>query len=101
MAQTPQADNKFALSWRHAKSRNPFHPSYGHPSPASCRAGREVIVAKAESKRIIRGMKQVETVMKLLQPGYNVRSIAIRRRLVQNAGRYFRHVTCCGRLQRR
>jgi hypothetical protein len=55
----------------------------------------KLINAKAESKRIVRDMKQVEAVMKLLQPGYSVRSIAVRRRKPNpwfKRGTLFRHV---------
>ena len=50
---------------------------------------------KAEAKRIAAHMKQVEAVMKLLQPGYSVRSIAVRRRKPNpwfKRGTLFRHV---------
>lgn len=35
---------------------------------------------KAEAKRLMESMKHVEAVLKLLIPGYNARSIAVRRR---------------------
>jgi hypothetical protein len=40
----------------------------------------KLIDNKSESRRITSAMKQVEAVMKLLQPGYDVRPIAVRRR---------------------
>jgi hypothetical protein len=40
----------------------------------------KLIDNKAEVRRIAANMKQVEAVMKLLQPGYDVRPIAVRRR---------------------
>jgi hypothetical protein len=40
----------------------------------------KLIDNKSESRRITRAMMQVEAVMKLLQPGYDVRPIAVRRR---------------------
>jgi hypothetical protein len=42
--------------------------------------GGKLIDNKSEARRIVSAMKQVEAVMKLLQPGYDVRPIAIRRR---------------------
>jgi hypothetical protein len=40
----------------------------------------KVLDNKAEAKRLTTAMLQVEAVMKLLQPGYDVRPIAVRRR---------------------
>jgi hypothetical protein len=40
----------------------------------------KLIGNKAEAKRLTTAMLQVEAVMKLLQPGYDVRPIAVRRR---------------------
>jgi hypothetical protein len=42
--------------------------------------GGKLIDNKSEARRLIAAMKQVEGVMKLLQPGYDVRPIAVRRR---------------------
>jgi hypothetical protein len=41
---------------------------------------RKLIDNKSEARRITKAMLQVETVMKLLQPGYDVRPIAVCRR---------------------
>jgi hypothetical protein len=54
----------------------------------------KLIDNKSEAKRITSAMKQVEAVMKLLQPGYDVRPIAIRRRKPNpwfKRGTVFRH----------
>jgi hypothetical protein len=40
----------------------------------------KMIDNKSEARRITKAMIQVEAVMKLLQPGYDVRPIAVRRR---------------------
>src|SRR6266436_1959571 len=42
--------------------------------------GGKLIDNKTEARRLVAAMKQVEAVMKLLQPGYDVRPIAVRRR---------------------
>ena len=42
--------------------------------------GGKLIDNKSEARRLVAAMKQVEAVMKLLQPGYDVRPIAVRRR---------------------
>jgi hypothetical protein len=42
--------------------------------------GGKLLDNKSDAKRLTTAMKQVEAVMKLLQPGYNVRPISIRRR---------------------
>jgi hypothetical protein len=54
----------------------------------------KLIDNKSEARRIVTAMKQVEAVMKLLQPGYDVRPIAIRRRKANTwfkRGTVFRH----------
>lgn len=40
----------------------------------------KILDNKREAKRLIESMKHVEAVLKLLEPGYNVRPIAVRRR---------------------
>lgn len=42
--------------------------------------GGKLLDNKSEAKRLTTAMMQVEAVMKLLQPGYNLRPISIRRR---------------------
>jgi len=54
----------------------------------------KLIDNKSESRRITSAMKQVEAVMKLLQPDFNLRPIAIRRRKPNpyfKRGTVFRH----------
>ena len=40
----------------------------------------KLIDRKSETRRIVTAMKQVEAVMKLLQPDYSLRAISVRRR---------------------
>jgi hypothetical protein len=40
----------------------------------------ELLDNRAQAKRLTVAMMQVETVMKMLEPGYDVRPIAVRRR---------------------
>ena len=50
---------------------------------------------KREAERLANDMRHVEAVLKLLQPGYNVRPIAVRRRKPNpwfKRGTVFRHV---------
>src|ERR1700732_2442345 len=57
--------------------------------------GGKLIDNKSEARRLIAAMKQVEGVMKLLHPGYDVRPIAVRRRRPNpwfKRGTVFRHV---------
>lgn len=42
--------------------------------------GGQILENKAEAKRLAESMKHVEAVLKLLQPGYDVRPIAVKRR---------------------
>ena len=54
----------------------------------------KLIDCKSEARRIVTAMKQVEAVMKLLQPDYSLRAISIRRRKPNpwfKRGTVFRH----------
>jgi len=42
--------------------------------------GGRILANKAEAKRLAQAMRHVEAVLKLLDPGYSVRPIAVRRR---------------------
>jgi len=42
--------------------------------------GGKILDNKKEAKRLAQAMLHVEAVLKMLEPGYNVRSIAVRRR---------------------
>jgi hypothetical protein len=56
--------------------------------------GGKVLDNKKEAKRLAQCMKHVEAVLKILEPGYNVRSIAVRRRKPNpwfKRGTMFRH----------
>jgi hypothetical protein len=56
--------------------------------------GGKILQNKAEAKRLAQAMVHVEAVLKMLQPGYDVRSIAIRRRQPNpwfKRGTVFRH----------
>jgi hypothetical protein len=56
--------------------------------------GGKILDNKKEAKRLAQCMKHVEAVLKMLEPGYNVRSISIRRRKPNpwfKRGTMFRH----------
>jgi hypothetical protein len=56
--------------------------------------GGKILDNKKEAKRLAQCMKHVEAVLKMLEPGYNVRSIAVRRRKPNpwfKRGTMFRH----------
>lgn len=56
--------------------------------------GGKILDNKAEAKRLAASMKAVEAVLKMLQPGYDIRPIAIRRRTPNpwfKRGTVFRH----------
>src|SRR5713226_3654302 len=56
--------------------------------------GGKILDNKKEAKRLAQAMLHVEAVLKMLEPGYNVRSIAVRRRKPNpwfKRGTVFRH----------
>jgi hypothetical protein len=56
--------------------------------------GGQILQNKREAERLAEAMKHVEAVLKMLQPGYNVRSISVRRRKPNpwfKRGTVFRH----------
>jgi hypothetical protein len=56
--------------------------------------GGQILENKKEAKRLAESMKHIEAVMKMLQPGYRVQGISVRRRLHNpwfKRGTLFRH----------
>jgi hypothetical protein len=77
----------------HAQSRNRIETSRLH-LVASAGIGGELLANKREAIRLRTAMMQVEAVVKMLQPDFNVRGIAAKRRNKSNPwfkrGRLFR-----------
>jgi hypothetical protein len=62
-------------------TRDPhFRPAISALERLHSELGGEILENKAEAKRLAANMVHVEAVLKMLQPGYDVRPIAVKRR---------------------
>ena len=79
----------------HAFKANPDHPAVAYLVRLHADLGGKIWENKKEAERLAESMKHVEAVIKLFDPGYNVRRISIRRRYKGNEwfkrGTLFRH----------
>lgn len=76
-------------------TRSPHHrPAMQTLERLHAELGGQILENKKEAKRLAAAMVHVEAVLKMLQPGYSVRSIAVRRRQPNpwfKRGTVFRH----------
>jgi hypothetical protein len=74
---------------------NPNHPAVDYLVRLHADLGGKIWENRKEAERLAEAMKHVEAVIRLFDPAYNVRRIAIRRRYKGNAwfkrGTLFRH----------
>jgi hypothetical protein len=79
----------------HAFKASPDHPAVDYLVRLHADLGGKIWQNKQEAERLAEAMKHVEAVIKLFDPGYNVRRISIRRRYKGNPwfkrGTLFRH----------
>src|SRR5260370_25832395 len=72
---SPQTKRRQPCDARQKPLRPPRHTD---PRPASCRAGR--LENKQEHANLAEQMRHVEVVIKMLDPGYSLRAISVKRR---------------------
>jgi hypothetical protein len=79
----------------HAFKASPKHPAVAYLVRLHADLGGKIWENKKEAERLAENMKHVEAVIKLFNPAFNVRGIAVRRRYKGNPwfkrGTLFRH----------
>lgn len=68
----------------HAFKATPNHPAVAYLVRLHADLGGQIQMNKDEAKRLAEAMKHVEAVIKIFNPDYNVRRIAVRRRQQTN-----------------